>query len=85
MTAQNRRIPVSQCPVRVSPVQVGILVDGLRLKPEAKLHAHLLDSLGQAGHAVRQFFHIDVVIAQTGGVIVSCTEPAVIQHEQLAA
>ena len=76
---------VGQRPIRMGPVKVRILVDALRLEPEAKLHSQLLDFGGKARHALGQFLGIHIVIAQTRLIVVSGTEPAVIQYEKLHA
>ena len=43
MAAVNGGESVGQCPVGMRAVKIRILVDGLRLKPQAKFHTHLVD------------------------------------------
>ena len=85
MAAQDRLEAVGEGPFRVGPVEVGIRVDGLRLEPEAEPHPQALHLVPQALEAVGQFFHIHIIVAQTGPVIIALAEPAVVQDKELAA
>ena len=73
-----------QRPIRVGAVQVAVGIDGLRLEPEPEFHPQLCELSRQPGKAVRQLL-VYIIISQSGAVIVSCPEPAVVKNEQLTA
>ena len=66
-------------------VQVGIVVDVLRLEPKPERKAETVDSLAEPLQALRQLFPVDRIIAEARRIGVARTEPAVVQHEQLTA
>ena len=76
---------IGQGPVGMGAVQVGIHVDGFRFKPQAELQAQTADLVGKAAQSVGELFGVDGIVAQPRFVIVSLSEPAVIQYKQFAA
>ena len=76
---------VMQRPVRVRAVKLRIRADGFRLEPESKLQSHRIQLLTEALQAARKLFRVYGIIAETAGVAVALSEPAVVEHEQLAA
>ena len=75
----------TQRPVGVGPVEAAVLVDHLRLHPDAEVHAQGLDALDQRGQPAGEFFLVDAPVAQPGAVVVPRAEPAVVQDEQVHA
>ena len=74
-----------QRPVRVRAVKLRIRADGFRLEPESKLQSHRIQLLTEALQTARKLFRVYGIIAETAGVAVALSEPAVVEHEQLAA
>ena len=69
----------------MGPVEVAVLVDALRLHPEAEAHAQLVDLGAEALEAVGQLLPVHSVVPETPLVVVPALEPAVVQDEQLSA
>ena len=67
------------------PVQIAVLRNHLRLKPEAEFHAHGIDLFRKAGKVGRQLLQVHIPVAEAGVVIVSLSKPAVIQDQHLYA
>ena len=76
---------VMQRPVRMPTVQLRIRADGFRLEPEAELQPHRIQLFAESLQAVRELFGVYGVIAEAAGIAVTLAEPAVVEHEQLAA
>ena len=72
-------------PIRVGPVKVGVLVDHLRLEPEAELHAQVVDPPGQTGDAAGEAVPVGSPVPQAREVVAPGAEPAVVQDEELHA
>ena len=64
-------------------VAVAVLVYHLKLYPEAKFQAHLLDLTGKSGNSVWKLILIYEPVAKALVIIVSGSEPSVIQNEKL--
>lgn len=64
-------------------VAVAVLVYHLKLYPEAKFQAHLLDLAGKSGNSVWKLILIYEPVAKALVIIVSGSEPSVIQNEKL--
>ena len=69
--------------VGMGPEQIAVLVDALRLKPQAKVHPQALHGLGELLQPMGQLFAVDAVIPQPGRIAIPLAEPAVVQHKQL--
>ena len=64
-------------------VAVTVLVYHLKLYPETEFQAHLLDLTGKSGNSVRKLILIYEPVAKPLVIIVSGSEPSVIQNEKL--
>ena len=64
-------------------VAVAVLVYHLKLYPETKFQAHLLDLTGKSGNSVWKLILIYGPVAKALVIIVSGSEPSVIQNEKL--
>ena len=73
----------AQNPIGVGAVEVTIARDHLGLEPEAEMHPQALNMVDQRGQPLGVFARINDPVAQTAGVVVALSEPAVIQHETL--
>ena len=85
MPSENRGKVIPEDPVRMCPVEIRVHVDAFRFEPKAKLHSQIPDFPGQTAKALRKLLQIHRVVTQTGLIIVTLAEPAVIQHEQFAS
>ena len=74
-----------QTPVRMFAVQIRVRIDHLRLDPEAELHPQGFHLFGQSGDSPRQQLFRRHPVSETGVIISSGAEPAVIQYKQLHA
>ena len=72
-----------QCPVRVRPVQLRILIDHLRLDPDSELHPHRVDRFDDSGQSGRKFVGIHRPVSQTAIVVVSFPEPPVVKNKKI--
>src|ERR1051326_962539 len=72
-------------PVRVSAIQIAVGVDHLGLDPQSKIHAEVVHVIDQGREAVRKLLRVDEPIAQSGAIVVSLAEPAVVHDEKLDA
>ena len=66
-------------------VEVGVGIYGFRLEPESEGKSPVLQVPGQSFQPLGEFFPVHGIISQSGAVVVPSHEPAVVQHEQLAA
>ena len=74
-----------QRPVGMGPVQVAVLGNHLRLKPEAEFHAHGVDLFGKSAQGAAKLLCVYEPVAQSAVVVVSFPEPAVVQHQHFDA
>lgn len=70
-------------PVRMCSVAVAVLVYHLKLYPETEFQAHLLNLAGKSGNSVWKLILIYKPVAKALVIIVSGSEPSVIQNEKL--
>ena len=68
-------------PARVRAHQVRILVDHLRLHPQAELHAPRSHRIDERCEAVRPHLLVHVPVAEAGRVVTAVPEPAIVKHE----
>ena len=59
-------------------VQITVLIDHLRFKPQAEFHAKRMDLISELTHGAFHFFLIRIPVAKTAVVAVTFTEPAII-------
>ena len=69
----------------MGPVQVAVLGNHLRLKPEAEFHAHAVDLFGKSAQGAAKLFRVYEPVAQSAVVVVPLPEPAVVQHQHFDA
>ena len=74
-----------QNPVRMLPVQIGILVYHLRLKPEAEFHSKSFYLFREPPDPFRQTLPICIPVSKSCMLSVSFPEPSVVQHKKLHA
>ncbi len=72
-----------QSPIRVGPVELAVLVDHLRLHPEAEGHPQGLNAGDQGLQTAGELPFVDRPVPQAGGIAVPCAEPAVVQDKEL--
>ena len=72
-------------PIRMPPVKVTVFIYHFQFYPQAKLQSHIFNLSGQSGNTFRQFFKIGIPVSQTSVIIISGSEPAVIQNKKLCA
>ena len=70
-------------PVGMRPVQIGIGGNHLRLKPDAKLHAKLIDLVHQIFEAAIQLLFVYHPVAKGPVVVKTVSEPAVVHDQHL--
>ena len=78
-----KTVRCSDDPVRMCSVAVTVLVYHLKLYPETEFQSHLLYLTGKSGNSVWKLVLIYKPVAKALVIIVSCSEPSVIQNEQL--
>src|SRR2546423_172721 len=66
-------------------IQVTIAVYHLWLNPYAEAHAKLVYTSNQAVEAIWELLRINGPVAETGVIVVTCTKPAIVNHEYLNA
>ena len=66
----------------MGPVEVAVLRDALRLKPQAEQQAGVGNPLHQFRQGAAQLLLVGEPVPQAGMVIVSLAEPAVVQHKE---
>lgn len=71
--------------VRVVTVEVAVLISHLWFKPEAKHHAQLVDSLGQATDAVGEAVAIGPPVTEPGRFLGPFAEPTIVEDEEFDA
>ena len=76
---------IGQRPIGMGPVKIRIGIHRLRLKPKTEFQTHVVDPLAEALDALGQFLLVYMIIAQAGGIIITLSEPAIIQYKQFAA
>ena len=72
-------------PVGMRAVQVGVLVDHLRLHPDAELDAERVDLLDELGERAAELLLVDRPVAERAEVVVAVAEPAVVHDEHVHA
>ena len=77
MTSRSR-----QNPVRMLSIEIAVLVDHFRLKPETEFHAFRRYLLRDSCNAIRQLFQIRIPVSQRRMIILPFSEPSVIQYKQ---
>ena len=87
LIAAHRGLPAGQRerPVRMRAVQIAVLVDHLRLKPQAEAEAQRVDPLDEPAQAALELRLVDKPVAQTAVVVVAAAEPAVVEHQHVDA
>ena len=65
------------------PVETAVLIDHLRLDPNAEFHAKAVDSANQVSQSSLQLICIDKPVAQPRVIAVAAAKPAVIQYQHL--
>ena len=68
-------------PVRMSPIQVAVLVDHLRFKPKSEFQTFLFNFFRNALDSFRKFVKVRVPVSQRTCIVISSAEPAVIQDK----
>ena len=69
----------------MSAIQVAVLGDHLRLKPQAEFHSHIVKVVPQLFQGSAHFFLVDKPVAKAAVVVVPLAEPSVIQHQHFNA
>ena len=67
---------------RVFPVEVTVGIDHLRLNPDPKFKTEFTHLIGKGLQPTGELFPVDGIITQTGFVVVTLAEPAVIQDKE---
>ena len=65
--------------------EVGVLGDHLGLEPQAEFEAEGVDVIGELRHGATELGGVDGPVAEAGGVVVTMSEPSIVQHEHFDA
>ena len=77
-SSRNRK-----CPVLMLAVKITVLRDHLRLDPDTEFHSEVIDSFYQSAESLSKFLLIDIPVPKATVVIVTFSEPAVIQNQHI--
>ena len=73
-------------PIRMRTIQIRILVDHLRLNPNAKAHVHGMHASNQIIERSAQLLFVDHPIAEACIIVLhTAAEPAIVQHHHIHA
>ena len=86
VAAEHRFFPGNDHrPVRVRAEQIAVLIDHLRLDPDAEFHAGFIDTADQLRKRAAKLFFIRRPVAERQEITVSLSEPAVVHDQQIDA
>ena len=72
-------------PVRMCTVEVAVLGDTFRLKPETELHTHGIDSVCDRFQTAFQLVGIDIPVTQSADISLTFSKPAIVENQHLHA
>ena len=72
-----------ECPVRMFPVEVTVLIDHFRLDPDAELQSHCIDFFSQLPKGAAQLLLVDLPVSQTSHLTVPAAKPSIVHDEHL--
>ncbi len=67
------------------PVEIAVLADPLRLKPDSELQPEPVDPPDKLPQRLAQLFLIDIPVAQSAEIIIPLPEPPVVHDQHLYA
>ncbi len=86
MTAERRFVDiVFDCVFWMGAIKIGIGVDHLWFHPNAELKTFFFGGFCQGSQTTRYFLKVAAPIAKAMAIIVSFSEPAIVEHECLRA